>query len=105
MRGESSNSKQATNPKKIGCVLDLVLRYKWYDMILRGEKLEEYRDIEKWYNRILEKGYTHVRFRRGYTKTSLLFCIESISVGMGHQEWGAPESSEVVIIKFKEDKS
>lgn len=34
--------------------LDLVLKYKWYNMIARGEKREEYREIKHyWYRRLL----------------------------------------------------
>ena len=33
-------------------ILHLFNTYKWYDMIERGEKPEEYRDIEVWKGRI-----------------------------------------------------
>lgn len=34
--------------------LDLVLTYKWYDMIASGEKLEEYREVGTWAHRLLK---------------------------------------------------
>ena len=82
-------------------VLDLVVRYKWYDMILSDEKREEYRDIKKWRNRIIGKPYTHVRFRRGYTSTSQILRFDGVAVGIGRPEWGAPKE-EVLIIKLGE---
>lgn len=43
--------------------------------------------------------YDAVRFRRGYTKTTMLFEIKSISMGLGNPNWGAPKDREVFIIK------
>ena len=35
-------------------VLDLSLKYEWYDLIERGKKVEEYRDLRSYYaNRLL----------------------------------------------------
>ena len=45
------------------------------------------------------RGYTHVRFRRGYTSTTMLFKCEGITIGKGNPKWGAPEE-EVFIIKL-----
>ena len=91
-------------------ILHLPLKKQWYDMIERGEKLEEYRDINAyWLPRLVDlskrvntfKPFTHVRFRYGYTKRTMLREIESISVGYGRPEWGAPSDRRVYIIKFK----
>ena len=46
------------------------------------------------------KGYTHVRFRYGYTKRTMTFEIEDIKIGRGNPEWGAPEDKDVFIIKL-----
>lgn len=46
-------------------------------------------------------GYTHVRFRRGYTNTTMTFKCESITIGKGNPDWGAPEE-KVFIIKLGE---
>lgn len=83
-------------------VLDLVVTHKWYDMILSGEKTEEYRDVAKWWKRIVGKGYTHVRFRRGYTSTCQILRIDGISCGIGREEWGAPQDRKVLIIRLGE---
>lgn len=88
-------------------ILDLPLKAKWYDMIESGEKLEEYREYKDyWIKRLIDeetlrlKPYTHVRFRYGYTKRTMLFEIAGITVGMGLPDWGAPTFSEVFIIKL-----
>ena len=43
--------------------------------------------------------YTHVRFSYGYTRRTMTFEIESISIGKGKPEWGAAEE-DVFIIKL-----
>ena len=94
-------------------VLDLPLKKEWYDMIESGIKTEEYRiDKPYWRKRLLRcyksidwcddsvSCYTHIRFRYGYTKRTMLREIESITIGHGNPDWGAP-SDRVFIIKFK----
>lgn len=50
------------------------------------------------------RGYTHVRFRYGYTKRTFTHKIDSITIGYGKPEWGAPTDKEVFIIKhYKEE--
>lgn len=106
--------------------LELVLTGKWFDMTASHEKKEEYRDITPyWVKRIVNTGgptaylsyfneeelielanedgfwqFTHVRLHRGYTNTTLLIPIESISIGYGRPEWGAPKDRKVFIIKY-----
>lgn len=109
-------------------ILDLPLKKEWYNMIESGIKTEEYRIVKPyWCKRFTncnhslcwmrdnngecvllkhqeannKKGYTHVRFRYGYTKRTMLREIESISIGYGKPEWGAPTDKQVFIIKFK----
>lgn len=82
--------------------LDLVLKGKWFDMIQSGIKREEYREIKSyWTKRLFNKEYSQVKFRRGYTKNSLIFQITDISIGRGNTDIGAPEDKDVYIIKFK----
>ena len=100
-------------------ILDLPLKKKWYEMIESGEKREEYREIKPyWSKRFVGldaplishryylpqhanvKGYTHVRFRYGYTKRTMLFKIDSIIIGRGNPYWGAPTDKDVFIIEF-----
>lgn len=91
-------------------ILHLPLKQQWYEKIERGEKLEEYREINGyWMPRLVDlsksinsfKPFTHALFRLGYTKRTMLREIESISVGYGKPEWGAPTDRRVYIIKLK----
>ena len=99
-------------------ILDLPLKKEWYDLIESGVKKEEYREIKPyWCKRFLNldkplfshrngyqdanvKGYTHVRFRYGYTNRTMLFELKGITIGNGNTAWGAPEDNEVFILKL-----
>ena len=99
-------------------VLDLPLKKEWYDMIESGIKQEEYREIKPyWCKRFLGVSvalfsyrnnyescnvnqYTHIRFRYGYTKRTMLFKLNDISIGYGNPKWGAPKDKEVFILKL-----
>lgn len=83
--------------------LDLVLKYKWYDMIESGVKTEEYRDIRKWSKRIVGKPFTHVRFHRGYSAIVMYKRIDTISVGTGNPDWGAVPGVKYFVIKFAKE--
>lgn len=48
---------------------------------------------------IVFKKFTHVKFSFGYTKRTMTFEIESITIGKGKPEWGAP-TEYVFIIKL-----
>lgn len=83
-------------------VLHLVLRHQWYDMILRGEKREEYRDPARW-RKVLTGGYTLVCFHRGYTDTTMVKRIEGTALGTGRTEWGAEAGRQYVVIRLSDD--
>ena len=57
--------------------LHLILKTHWFNMIEQGNK-------------------------RAYTNETMTYKIESISIGRGRAEWGAP-SEDVYIIKFSEE--
>ena len=44
-----------------------------------------------------EVKYDKIRFRRGYTNTYMVFKIDTMRVGKGNIEWGAPEDENVFI--------
>lgn len=99
-------------------ILHLVLKGKWYDMILSDIKKEEYREIKPfWIKRLCEdwlltdvarlvsvmvvmnaekevngaysfKSYSHVCFHRGYTSESMIIEIKDISIGIGNKDLG-----------------
>lgn len=54
-------------------MLTLPIKRKWFDMIVSGEKKEEYREIKPyWTSRILRYGYAGIKFvvriKNGYQK-------------------------------------
>lgn len=112
-------------------MLIIPIRKEWYDMILSGEKKEEYREIKPYYERRLpiNFGYvfdgaklrttyrsdpdiqksvetshrTEVMFRNGYGKDSPSFIAGcTLSVGTGKEEWGAVKDKEYFILTIHE---
>lgn len=84
--------------------LHLTLKRKWFEMIVSGEKKEEYRVIKPYWESRLNKSYSHVVFRNGYNKSApkAKFKLLSIIKGKGLPEWGAPVDD--VFIIFLGDK-
>ena len=85
--------------------LHLNLHRKWFDMILSGEKKEEYREIKKFYNRKFLTSdcfYNTITFSNGYAKNRKQFVIElkSIKTGLGIEIWGAPLRQKVFILEL-----
>lgn len=89
-------------------ILPLVLKGKWFDMIERGEKREEYRAIKPYWNKRLkvwkwqepdEQLYWIVAFSRGYKKSSLFYEVTEVGERdwAGHLEWGEPPTPHYVI--------
>ena len=63
----------------------LFLKHKWFDMIVSGEKDEEYREYKKFYTprllnlrRNFDKGKSYIELRRGYSKTAIKIECESV---------------------------
>lgn len=90
----------------------------WFDLILSGEKTEEYRvlsafyesrfgtkvlrtDDGKPYHTGIGKPYKVIHLTNGYSheRPQLWAHIEEITIGKGKPEWGAPET-DVFIIKL-----
>lgn len=78
-------------------ILHLTLKKKWFDMILAGEKTEEYReDKQYWRNRLLLRGevadgkfFREVHFRNGYAKDAPFMRVECLGMKPGKfkPEW------------------
>lgn len=102
-------------------VLHLTLKKKWFDMIASGEKMEEYREIKRyWMSRLLTPRkeidpdtfgwaigfyagtFSHVQFRNGYSKNSptMLFKATGIRVDYGKPKWGAEPGKKYFVIKL-----
>ena len=98
-------------------MLTLPIKKKWFDMILSGEKLEEYREIKPyWTSRLknirllspnglptLHREY--IRFRNGYSNNSPSFVAKcDLEIGEGNPEWGAEPNNEYYVLKILEIK-
>lgn len=110
-------------------LLILPIKKKWFDMILSGEKPEEYREIKpywdvriaKWLEikptkeniqrlkRLLRHGALSWRpelkakFINGYGSSRPLFVADcNVSIGTGRKEWGAEPGKEYYVIHIKD---
>ena len=106
-------------------MLTLPIKKKWFDMILSGEKKEEYREIKPYYdsrfkifnsqsaNNIFQSAnlltgevntYEHCQdiiFRNGYSSSSpCIKCKVCLSRGEGKPEWGAEPNKEYYVLKI-----
>lgn len=86
-----------------GKTLKLTVTKKWFDMIVSGEKKEEYREMKShWISRISkgEEKITSVQFTNGYGKNSptVIFFCKKITIGLGKEEWGALRNQRYFII-------
>ncbi len=99
-------------------MLILPIKKKWYDMILSGEKKEEYREIKPYYrSRLHNEGFLNqyglptlyqgrVLFRNGYAGNSPLFeALCSLDIKTGRLEWGAEAGKEYYVLKILEIKN
>jgi len=80
----------------------MTLKKKWFDMILSGEKLEEYRTIKPYWDKRLATHYDAIEFVNGYSPDSPRFVIEfeSVKKGLGLIDWGAEPYVNYYIIRL-----
>ena len=103
-------------------MLILPIKKKWFDMILSGEKKEEYREFKPYYkgrffslfdiidecdgsliNPFEEKPVREIMFRNGYSKNSPSFIAKcTLSIGEGKEEWGAEKGKQYFILTVQE---
>jgi hypothetical protein len=88
-------------------ILHLTLKRQWYDMIDADIKLEEYRELKRyWETRLGEDAYgcfpEVVEFRHGYKKDArrMRFEISDITTEQGRAEWGAEPGKLYFVIKL-----
>ena len=95
-------------------MLTLPIKQKWFDMIVSGEKLEEYRAMsDYWRKRFVSelvrqgkrRGFNglKVRIRAGYRKNADMaeLTLSMITQGTGRPEWGAEPGVEYFVLHIK----
>lgn len=87
-------------------MLTFPITKKWLDLILSGEKKEEYRDLSAFYISRLGKfkGETiEVKLLNGYSSKSPYVIIKCIvTVGEGETAWGAVTGKYYFVLKIIE---
>lgn len=103
-------------------ILEFKIKKEWFDMIAKGEKKEEYREIKPFYtSRFRNKGVAlifdngelgmevfcsntfEVIFVNGYgTFDPKIKCTCKLRIGQGKEEWGAEPNKEYYILEILE---
>lgn len=95
-------------------MLTLPIKRKWFDMILSGEKKEEYRDIKPYYTSRFENELDFCQFffgedcliiilRNGYSKNSPYIKVRyTLTKGYGKEKWGAETGKKYYVLKIVE---
>ena len=105
-------------------MLILPIKKKWFDMILSGEKKEEYREIKPYYTtrfinmlglnisgqteggkrtllKLQARNQFVVLFRNGYSSSSPAFsAVCHLTIGAGKEKWGAVAGVEYYVLKI-----
>ena len=96
-------------------VLHLNLIKVWFDMIKKGDKKEEYRDITEYWGRRFVNGKIKIKgvcyhpsdvivcFSNGYAKNRDQFYVQikGMKVGKGKPEWGAQLNQQYHVLQLK----
>lgn len=98
-------------------MLVLPIKKKWFDMIISGEKKEEYREIKPYYDARFKKysprttafrlgiaatNQFYIVFRNGYGyKSPSIKCLCELAIGEGKKEWGAVPGKKYYVLKIK----
>lgn len=91
----------------------LPIKKKWFNMILAGQKLEEYREIKPYYEIRFKNlwkgsliGYSarrKIAFRNGYGKDAPeIIATVTLDIGEGKPEWGAEPGKNYYILKIQD---
>lgn len=92
-------------------MLVLPIKKEWFEMIAKGEKKEEYRELKPYYHTRIKNTFgfdyknkqVEIVFRNGYKHNSpSVKCLCSLSVGTGKKEWGAEEGKKYYILEILE---
>ena len=98
-------------------MLILPIKGKWFNMILSGNKKEEYREIKPYYTTRFRKIFEMypnsniptgldrqlIGFRNGYGNNRPQFIAEcSLDIKTGKEEWGAEPGKEYYVLHIQE---
>ena len=84
-------------------ILNLTLRVQWYNLIERGIKLEEYRNMtDYWTKRIWERRDQIEAVRFTDYRRQMLIRVNDITIGPPKREWTANPNRTVFIIHLGE---
>ena len=85
-------------------MLVLSIKKKWFDMILSGEKKEEYREIKQYYeSRLGYQEFKDIIFRNGYSRKSpYLKAGVKIKKGYGKEAWRAETGKKYYVLEIVE---
>lgn len=103
MKYNETYEKLMMRGDKINKIASMPIKKEWFDMILRGEKKEEYREHKPyWSKRLFGKNITHLKLINGYgrDKPYLIIELDGIGVGYGKEEWGAIPGEEYFILEL-----
>lgn len=90
-------------------MLVLPIKKKWFDMIISGEKKEEYREIKPYYDKRL--GFfatgtgkiTTIILRNGYSYDSPSMKVKvAVTIDYGKRGWGADPEIQYYVLKILE---
>ena len=94
-------------------MLTLPIKKKWFDMILSGEKKEEYREIKPYYKTRFKNVFDmfpysfippgldcrRVMFRNGHNGKSPSFIADcTLNIKKGKEEWGAKKDIDYYVL-------
>lgn len=95
-------------------MLTLPIKKIWFDMIVSGEKKEEYREITRYWKRrllntcfpVVEPGTRifQIAIQNGYSENApkAILNVSGIDVGPGKPEWGAEPGKMYYIIHIRD---
>lgn len=94
-------------------MLVMPIKKKWFDMILSGEKKEEYREIKPYYKSRFKNIFEmapysfipvgndkkQIMFRNGYSTNCPSFIADcTLDIKTGKEEWGAEKDVEYYVL-------
>lgn len=100
---KSHNNPECSTLLCTGRILHLTVKKQWFDMIAKGIKKEEYREIKDyWVKRLTNKKFDKVLFKNGYNKDAPTMIVEckGIETTTGKTEWGAEEAENYFVIRL-----